>query len=80
MKTFTSSLPDKLLKRLDNAAKKLSLPKNRLIEKALQIYLEQLNRAEYIKSFKRAVQDEDITAIAEEGMVEYLTQINDETR
>ena len=52
MKTFTSSLPDKLLKRLDSAAKKLSVPKNRLIEKALEIYLEQLNRAEYIKSFK----------------------------
>jgi len=80
MTTFTSSLPDKLLKRLDKAAKMLSLPKNRLIEKALEIYLEQLNRAEYIKSFKRAAQDEDIMAIAEEGMTEYLSQINDETR
>ena len=80
MTTFTSSLPDKLLKRLDSAAKKLSVPKNSLIEKALEIYLEQLNRAEYIKSFKKGAQDEDIRAIAEEGMAEYLTQINDETR
>ena len=80
MTTFTSSLPNQLLKRLDKAAKKLSLPKNRLIERALEIYLEQLNRAEYIKSFKRAAQDEDIMAIAEEGMTEYLSQINDETR
>ena len=80
MTTFTSSLPEKLLKRLDSAAKKLAVPKNRLIEKALEIYLEQLNRAEYVKSFKRVTQDEDIMAIAEEGMTEYLTQINDETR
>ena len=79
MTTFTSSLPEKLLKRLDSAAKSLAVPKNRLIERALEIYLEQLNRAEYIKSFRKATQDEDIKAIAEEGMAEYLTQINDET-
>ena len=80
MATFTSSLPDNLLKRLDLTAKKLSLPKNRLIETALEIYLDQLNRAEYVQSFRMAKGDKDLLSIAEEGMTEYLTRISDETR
>ena len=31
------------------------LPKNKLIERAFEIYLDQLNRAEYVQSFKQAV-------------------------
>ncbi len=77
MATFTSTLPDVLLERLDAAAKGLKQPKNKLIERALAIYLDQLNRAEYIKSYKRAAQDEDLMSIAEEGMVEYFTQLQE---
>jgi len=65
MTTFTSTLPDELLARLNEMAKKMSMPKNKLIEKALQIYLDQLVRAEYIKSYKQAVDDENILLIAE---------------
>jgi len=50
MSTFTSTLPDDLLKLLNEQAAKLSIPKNKLIEKALRIYLDQLNRAEYLRS------------------------------
>ncbi|NQT78168.1 MAG: ribbon-helix-helix protein, CopG family, partial [Bacteroidetes bacterium] len=50
MTTFTSSLPEELLDKLDKMAKKLSTPKNSLIERALRIYLDQLNRAEYVRS------------------------------
>lgn len=78
MTTFTSTLPDELLARLNEMAKKLSLPKNKLIEKALRVYLDQLVRAEYIKSYKQAGKDENILQIAEEGMAEYLKQIGDE--
>jgi predicted transcriptional regulator len=77
MATFTSTLPDALWKRLDVAAKGLKQPKNKLIERALEIYLDQLNRAEYIKSFNRAAQDAGLMSIAEEGMVEYLTQLQE---
>jgi len=77
MTTFTSTLPDELLIRLNNAAKSLSLPKNKLIEKALQIYLDQLKRAEYVKSYKMASQDSDIISMAEEGMEDYLKQIQE---
>ncbi len=78
MSTFTSSLPDDLLEQLANKAKELSVPKNMLIERALRIYLEQLNRASYIKSYKRMAEDADIKQIAEEGMADYLSQLDEE--
>lgn len=77
MTTFTSSLPDDLLKLLNEKAKMLSMPKNKIIEKALRIYLEQLNKAEYVQSFKRMENDKDILMIAEEGMSDYYKQIKD---
>jgi predicted transcriptional regulator len=78
MTTFTSSLPDKLLQELSEAAEKLALPKNKIIEKALSVYLNQLKRIEYIRSYQGAAQDKDMLALAEEGMAEYLKQIDEE--
>lgn len=78
MKTFTSSLPDDLLKQLNEMSEKLSLPKNKILEKALSIYLDQLVRAEYILSYKKAKKDPDLISIAEEGMQDYLKQMDDE--
>ena len=68
MATFTSTLPDNLLKLLSQKAKALSLPKNKLIESALTLYLEHLEKAEYIKSYKAATEDKDTLSLAEEGM------------
>lgn len=76
MTTFTSSLPDDLLRQLEEMSKSMKLPKNRLIEKALRIYLDQLNKADYIKSYKKLADDTDILQIAEEGMEEYLSQLD----
>jgi len=75
MSTFTSSLPDDLLKLLHKKADQFSVPMNKLMEKALRIYLDQLNRAEYAASYKRAANDQEIMSIAEEGMNEYLQQL-----
>ena len=75
MSTFTSTLPDEILQKLNEMAIKLSVPKNRIIEKALQIYLDQLNRAEYVKSYKLAATDLNILEMAEEGMEDYLAQL-----
>ena len=77
MTTFTSTLPEELLAKLDQAAKKLSIPKNRLIEKALRIYLDQLTRAEYINSFRQASNDDQLLAMVEEGMEDYLKQLEE---
>ncbi len=51
------------------------MPKNKLIENALRLYLEHLEKAEYIRSYKQAATDSDILSIAEEGMEDYLNQI-----
>jgi predicted transcriptional regulator len=75
--TFTRTLPDNILKQLHEQAKKLSVPKNKIIERALKIYLDQLNRAEYVKSFQQATQDADILNIAEEGVADYFKQLNE---
>ena len=77
MRTFTSSLPTDLLDKLDVIAKQYGVGKNKIIEKSLHIYLDQLNRAEYAKSYKLAGQDQDIMAIAEEGMTDYLKNLDD---
>ena len=74
MATFTSSLPDDLLALLSKKAEELKLPKNKLIEKALSIYLDQLNRAAYVKSYQKMASDKDVMAIAEEGMADYMEQ------
>ena len=76
MTTFTSSLPEEVFKDLDKTAKRLSVPKNKLIERALRVYLDQLNRAEYELSFRRASSDKDILDMAEEGMEDYLKQLD----
>lgn len=80
MSTFTSSLPDDLLMKLEQMSKSMKLPKNRLIEKALRVYLDQLNKAEYIKSYKQLAEDRDILQIAEEGMADYLDSLVENER
>jgi hypothetical protein len=77
MATYTSTLPNALLELLNKKAQELKIPKNKLIEKALEIYLTQLNKAEYIRSYKQMGDDEDILLMAEEGMSEYLKEIKD---
>jgi predicted transcriptional regulator len=75
MATFTSTLSDNLLEQLAEKAKALSVPKNKLIENALRLYLDHLEKVEYIKSYKMAAEDKDIMLIAEEGMEDYLRQL-----
>ena len=77
MSTFTSTLPDDLLATLSDKARRLSVPKNKLIETALRLYLEHLEKAEYIQSYKQAAGDKNLLAIAEEGMAEYLNQLKE---
>jgi len=76
MTTFTSTLPDSLLEQLNDFSKKLKMPKNKLIQRALVLYLEQLERAEYIRSFRKYTEDTDILNIAEEGMEDYYKQLD----
>ncbi|HET8809603.1 MAG TPA: ribbon-helix-helix domain-containing protein [Flavobacteriaceae bacterium] len=77
MTTFTSSLPDDLLGKLSEAAKELKLPKNKVIEKALTLYLKELKKAKYAQSFRRASKNDEIMAMAEEGMADYFRTLQE---
>lgn len=77
MPTFTSSLPEDLLAALSEKAASLSVPKNKLMEKALRLYLDHLEKAEYIKSYTEAAKDADLLSMAEEGMGDYLRQLEE---
>lgn len=74
MKTanYTSSLPVDLLDLLDHYAARFKVPKNRIIENSLRAYFENLKKAEYIHSFKKAAGDPEIAGIAGEGLEDYL--------
>lgn len=75
MPTFTSSLPDDLLRNLADKSAELDVPKNKILEKALRVYLEHLEKAAYRKSYKMAGEDLEIMSVAEEGMADYLDQL-----
>jgi hypothetical protein len=80
MKTvnYTSSLPSDMLDKLDLYAQKFNIPKNRIIEKALLAYFENLKKAEYTYSFQKAAMDSDVIVMAEEGIEEYLKILDNE--
>jgi hypothetical protein len=78
MATFTSTLPEALWEQLNIKASELGLPKNKLLETALRLYLDHLNKAAYIRSYKKMAEDADLLSIAEEGMEDYLNQLRKE--
>ncbi|MEZ4908312.1 MAG: CopG family transcriptional regulator [Saprospiraceae bacterium] len=82
MTTYTSTLPENLIENLNKMAKSLNVPKNKIIEHALQKYLEQLERQMYIRSYLQLENDSEILSMAEEGMEFYEEELRnwDETR
>ncbi|MCF0059531.1 MULTISPECIES: CopG family transcriptional regulator [unclassified Dyadobacter] len=69
--TYTSKLPDTLLKELELVAAKLKTSKKDVIAAALTHYFEELKKAEYIASFKKAKGEPEIIEMAEEGFGDY---------
>lgn len=70
MTTLNSRLPDELLDKLSEKAKKLDLPKDKLVEIALRIYLKQIDVVE-----NRTLEENASLKIAEEGMKAYLDKL-----
>ncbi len=77
MANYTSSLPDSTLTKLSEMALKLKVPKNQIIERAVNKYLYEVERQLYIKSFKKIAGDEEILSIAEEGMRDYMIDLEE---
>lgn len=78
MATFTSTLPELLWVELNQKATELGVPKNKLLEKALRLYLDHLNKASYQRSYKKMAVDTDLITLAEEGMEDYLKLLRTE--
>lgn len=77
MANYTSSLPSETLEKLSDMAELLKVPKNKIIERAVNKYLSEIERQLYIKSFKKIAGDEDMIALAEAGMKDYLIDLDD---
>jgi hypothetical protein len=62
---------------IDYYARKLKIPKNKIIESALATYFEKLKKAEYVQSFRNANNKVEMTDMAEEGLEDYLKLIEE---
>ena len=75
-KRFTSSLPITVLDELNRTAVALDIPMNQILEKALRLYLTELNRKDFEASFRRAANDVDQVKLAESGTDDFKTLID----
>lgn len=75
MATFTSSLPDQMLKRLQDLSVELNVPKNRILERALDRYLQEVERQIFIRSYQAMSGDSELLSLAEDGMEEYNDEL-----
>ncbi len=73
--TYTSTLPENLMKWVNTIAKKHKTTKKRIIIEALLNYRQQINKAQLAETFKKAAKDKEIIAMSEEGMEDYLDQL-----
>ena len=74
--TYTSSLPESVVQALTQYTKQVGKAKNEIIELALREFFDRQKRQDFIEGFKRANQDQETVAMAEEGMDEYLQQLD----
>lgn len=72
---YTSSLNDSLMKKLKEYSDKYKMPKNKIIENALNNYFEAIKKAEYERSFKIAAKDPEMIKMAEEGLDDFIEMI-----
>ena len=75
--TYSSTLPPDLFGKVNEYAEKLKIPKNKLIESALNLYFERLRKAEYVLSFRKAKNDPEISVMAEEGLDDFIKMLEE---
>ena len=75
MTTYTSSLPDEVLAKLSDIANELRVPKNRLIERALSLYLENIERQLFIRGFQKKKGNSELLELAEMGGQDFLAEL-----
>lgn len=74
--TYTSKLSESMFQELEQMTQKLRKTKRDIIETALSQYFEQLKRAEYVASFKKAKGDEEMNEMCEMGFDDFLNRLD----
>ena len=72
---FTSSIENSLMKKLRSYANKYKLPKNKIIESALNNYFELLKKAEYAHAFRKEKEDPEMLRLADAGLDDFLKMV-----
>lgn len=75
MVTYTSTLPESLMKWLDETAKEKKITKKQIILEALSNYRQQQKRQKLAETFKKASMDKEVLAMGEEGLDDYIEHL-----
>jgi hypothetical protein len=75
--TYTSKLNENVFSELESVAQRFKKSKREIIETALEQYFEQIRKAEYITSFKRAKGDAEQVILAEAGLDDFLKMVSE---
>ena len=76
---FTSSINDSLMRKLKEYSEKYKMPKNKIIENALNNYFDAIKKAEYEKSFRKEKDIPENLEIAEAGLDDFLKMIAEQS-
>jgi len=72
---FTSSIDNSLMQKLRKYSDKYKMPKNKIIETALNNYFEQLKKAEYAQAFRKEKGNPEMIELVEAGLDDFLKMI-----
>lgn len=76
-KTFTSSLPLELSKKIDEFAQEHKVAKNQVLISALELFFKEERRKKFIEGVKKLGMDEENVEMAEWGMKEYAEDLKE---
>ncbi len=75
--TYTSSLPSIVMEELQEYANRNNQKKNKIIEEAITVFLNEKRKKEYADSFKKMKNDPEQKFLAEAGLGDFLKMIED---
>lgn len=75
--TYTSSLSLTVMEDLKEYATRNNQKKNKIIEEAIIIFLNEKRKKEYVDSFKKMKNDPEREFLAEAGLGDFLKMIED---
>ena len=78
--TYTSTLPDNLMSKVNEYAVKYKVSKNKIIEEALTTYFFEQKRKEYSEGFKKIANDPEMIELAEMGIGDWAELLDKHER